>query len=83
MLQFSRISWPQVLVAFSRLCEDVWSRGQRLHTPDRLLHAMQSMHPQFADMGQHDSQEFLRYFFDTMHEELRREVRPRQPIASS
>jgi len=68
-------NWHQEVVAqFIRLCEDHWLHSSQLHTPEGLLRAMQHLKPDFADLGQHDSHEFLCCFLDTMHEELKRDV---------
>ena len=48
------------------------SRGQqhRHLAPNGLLTAFKHSHPMFRGFHQQDSQEFLKYFLDQMHEEL-------------
>lgn len=39
--------------------------------PSRLLHSVRATHPIFRGFQQHDTQEFLRLFMDTLAEETR------------
>lgn len=54
---------------------EMWSRDSHGYSkgvmPSRLLHAVRAAHPIFRGFQQHDTQEFLRLFMDTLAEETR------------
>jgi len=53
---------------------ELWSdpdHHQKGVIPSRLLHAVRAAHPIFRGFQQHDTQEFLRLFMDSLAEETR------------
>lgn len=54
---------------------EMWSRDSQGYSkgvmPSRLLHSVRAAHPIFRGFQQHDTQEFLRLFMDTLAEETK------------
>ncbi|XP_076055896.1 ubiquitin carboxyl-terminal hydrolase 20-like isoform X2 [Oratosquilla oratoria] len=58
--------------AYHRLVADLWHKKRpSFVTPSALYQGFRQMYPTFRAYTQQDSQEFLRYFMDQLHEELR------------
>eukprot|EP00485_Elphidium_margaritaceum_P003456 CAMPEP_0202694858 /NCGR_PEP_ID=MMETSP1385-20130828/8600_1 /ASSEMBLY_ACC=CAM_ASM_000861 /TAXON_ID=933848 /ORGANISM="Elphidium margaritaceum" /LENGTH=1807 /DNA_ID=CAMNT_0049350777 /DNA_START=152 /DNA_END=5575 /DNA_ORIENTATION=- len=55
---------------FAKLISDVWSGEYRVIAPKSLKRALCKFAPQFAGFQQHDSQEFLTFLLDGLHEDL-------------
>ncbi|KAK4295896.1 hypothetical protein Pmani_031567 [Petrolisthes manimaculis] len=57
---------------FQRVVVEMWSKKRpSFITPSHLYHDFKQLYPMFRGYTQQDSQEFLRYFMDQLHEELR------------
>ncbi|XP_068228598.1 ubiquitin carboxyl-terminal hydrolase 20-like isoform X1 [Palaemon carinicauda] len=66
---------PGLARPFQRLMVEMWHRKRpSFVTPSVLYHGFKQMYPMFRGYTQQDSQEFLRYFMDQLHEELREPV---------
>ncbi|KAL3628125.1 hypothetical protein CASFOL_027171 [Castilleja foliolosa] len=59
-------------IAFGDLLRKVWSPGARSVTPSMFKSTIASFAPQFSGYNQHDSQEFLSFLLDGLHEDLNR-----------
>eukprot|EP00039_Didymoeca_costata_P008519 m.113014 g.113014 ORF g.113014 m.113014 type:complete len:838 (-) comp14116_c0_seq8:1501-4014(-) len=57
---------------FCDLLKELWSGTKRYITPSSLKEIVGKFAPQFQGFQQHDSQEFLSYFLDGLHEDLLR-----------
>lgn len=63
----------QVAEAFGEVVENLWtSSPQSSFSPRRLKATCSRFAPQFAGYGQHDTQEFLAFLLDGLHEDLNR-----------
>lgn len=61
---------------YMKLVNEMWHRKRASYlSPTSLFSCMKQQHPMFRGCLQHDSQEFLRFLMDTLHEELK-EVMP-------
>ncbi len=60
--------------AYAAVLKDMWWNGNRKSStsPSALKRAIAQFAPRFAGYIQHDSQEFLAYFLDGLHEDLNR-----------
>lgn len=69
-------SRQKLLMAFAHWFERDWGKNvsANYHSPEDILRSVQQLNPQFQGYSQQDSQEFLRFVLDSIHEELRREV---------
>ncbi|XP_042870141.1 ubiquitin carboxyl-terminal hydrolase 20-like isoform X5 [Penaeus japonicus] len=66
---------PGLARPFQRLMLEMWHRKRpSFVTPSVLYHGFKQLYPMFRGFTQQDSQEFLRYFMDQLHEELREPV---------
>ncbi|CAG7819782.1 unnamed protein product, partial [Allacma fusca] len=65
----------QVGSSYLWLLSEMWADQQGAYQkgvmPSRLLHSVRTAHPIFRGFHQHDTQEFLRLFMDTLTEETR------------
>jgi ubiquitin carboxyl-terminal hydrolase 4/11/15 len=63
----------QVAEAFGEIVENLWtSPNHSSFSPRRLKATCSRFAPQFAGYGQHDTQEFLAFLLDGLHEDLNR-----------
>ncbi|XP_045117749.1 ubiquitin carboxyl-terminal hydrolase 33-like isoform X3 [Portunus trituberculatus] len=63
---------PGLTRPFQRLMIEMWHKKRpSFITPSLLYHGFKQLYPMFRGYTQQDSQEFLRYFMDQLHEELR------------
>eukprot|EP00268_Persea_americana_P056126 TRINITY_DN6585_c0_g2_i2.p1 TRINITY_DN6585_c0_g2~~TRINITY_DN6585_c0_g2_i2.p1 ORF type:complete len:932 (+),score=131.36 TRINITY_DN6585_c0_g2_i2:337-3132(+) len=58
--------------AFGQLLRKLWYRGHALISPVIFKYTLDSLAPQFSGHDQHDSQEFLSFLLDGLHEDLNR-----------
>uniref|UniRef100_A0A1L8DSS4 ubiquitinyl hydrolase 1 n=1 Tax=Nyssomyia neivai TaxID=330878 RepID=A0A1L8DSS4_9DIPT len=62
----------QLAMRYSELLKEVWTASARSIAPLKLRFCVTKNAPQFAGGGQHDSQEFLEWLLDALHEDLNR-----------
>ncbi|ESN98734.1 hypothetical protein HELRODRAFT_155886 [Helobdella robusta] len=63
---------PNISKIFMRLMAEIWHKNRpRQLSPTGLFSCIKQLHPMFRGFSQHDSQEFLRYLMDNLHEELK------------
>ncbi|KAG0254701.1 ubiquitin-specific protease doa4 [Mortierella polycephala] len=65
--------------AFSDLIRSMWSGQSLVVSPTSFRYAIAGFAPQFKGTEQHDSQEFLSFLLDGLHEDLKTEPRPLPP----
>jgi len=66
----SRLLWD-----FSDLLSSIWSSpAPSVVDPHHLVTDVKILHPSFRGYAQQDTQEFLRSFLDSLHEELKEKV---------
>ncbi|KAI7817153.1 hypothetical protein BC939DRAFT_16908 [Gamsiella multidivaricata] len=65
--------------AFSDLIRNMWSGQSLVVSPTSFRYAIGGFAPQFKGTEQHDSQEFLSFLLDGLHEDLKLEPRPPPP----
>ncbi|KAF9178547.1 ubiquitin-specific protease doa4 [Haplosporangium sp. Z 767] len=65
--------------AFSDLIRSMWSGQSLVVSPTSFRYAIAGFAPQFKGTEQHDSQEFLSFLLDGLHEDLKTEPRPPLP----
>ncbi|WVO17141.1 hypothetical protein L204_104832 [Cryptococcus depauperatus] len=65
----------QIAEAFGTVIENLWSSSADIHgsySPRQLKWTTSKFAPQFAGYGQHDTQEFIAFLLDGLHEDLNR-----------
>ncbi|GAB0091632.1 ubiquitin carboxyl-terminal hydrolase 32 [Sergentomyia squamirostris] len=62
----------QLAIRYSELLKEVWTASARSIAPLKLRFCVTKNAPQFSGGGQHDSQEFLEWLLDALHEDLNR-----------
>ncbi|KAG8376849.1 hypothetical protein BUALT_Bualt09G0106600 [Buddleja alternifolia] len=62
----------KLAVAFGDLLRKLWAPGATPITPRMFKSTISSFAPQFSGYNQHDSQEFLSFLLDGLHEDLNR-----------
>lgn len=62
--------------AFSDLIRSMWSGQSLVISPTSFRYAIAGFAPQFKGTEQHDSQEFLSFLLDGLHEDLKSEPQP-------
>ncbi|KAK1397246.1 Ubiquitin carboxyl-terminal hydrolase [Heracleum sosnowskyi] len=62
----------KLALAFGDLFRKLWSPGARTVAPNTFKLALANFAPQFSGYSQHDSQEFLAFLLDGLHEDLNR-----------
>ncbi|MCL4119685.1 UNVERIFIED_CONTAM: hypothetical protein GTU68_039547, partial [Idotea baltica] len=63
---------PGIVRPFHRLITEMWHPKRPTYlAPSLVYHSFRALYPMFRPYTQQDSQEFLRYFMDQLHEELR------------
>ncbi|KAF9406838.1 ubiquitin-specific protease doa4 [Podila epigama] len=62
--------------AFSDLIRSMWSGQSLVVSPTSFRYAIAGFAPQFKGTEQHDSQEFLSFLLDGLHEDLKMEPQP-------
>ncbi|KAF9198608.1 ubiquitin-specific protease doa4 [Haplosporangium sp. Z 27] len=67
--------------AFSDLIRSMWSGQSLVVSPTSFRYAISGFAPQFKGTEQHDSQEFLSFLLDGLHEDLK--MQPQLPPAGS
>ncbi|KAF5389439.1 hypothetical protein D9757_004397 [Collybiopsis confluens] len=65
--------------AFSRLIRDIWHGDMPYLTPTDFRRTLCSLNKQYVGTDQHDSQEFLSFLLDGIHEDTNR-IMSRQPL---
>jgi len=74
----------QLAEKFAELMEKMWSGEYSVQAPRDLKSKIERLAPQFSGWSQHDSQEFLLYLLDGLHEDLnRRKEKPLVPHLES
>ncbi|KAJ3806584.1 ubiquitin carboxyl-terminal hydrolase 4 [Lentinula aff. lateritia] len=72
-------SQGQLTRAFSRLVHDIWHGDMPYITPNDFRRTLCSLNVQYIGTSQHDSQEFLSFLLDGIHEDTNR-IMARKPI---
>ncbi|KAJ4500989.1 hypothetical protein C8R41DRAFT_913518 [Lentinula lateritia] len=72
-------SQGQLTRAFSRLVHDIWHGDMPYITPNDFRRTLCSLNAQYIGTSQHDSQEFLSFLLDGIHEDTNR-IMARKPI---
>ena len=67
-------------LSFQELVEELWGERARVVTPTKFKRAIGKFAPRFLGYAQQDSQEFLRFLLDGLHEDLSRVTR-KPPLA--
>lgn len=62
----------QLALRYAELLKEVWNSSTRSVAPLKLRFCITKHNSDFAGGGQHDSQELLAWFLDTLHEDLNR-----------
>ncbi|OXG79192.1 ubiquitin carboxyl-terminal hydrolase 4/11/15 [Cryptococcus neoformans var. grubii Br795] len=65
----------QIAEAFGQVVENLWAPSSSMHSsysPRQLKWTTSRFAPQFAGYGQHDTQEFIAFLLDGLHEDLNR-----------
>lgn len=66
---------PDLSKTYLKLMSEMWHKRRSNYVcPTGLLGGIKRLHPMFKGFSQHDSQEFLRYLMDNLHEELKEQV---------
>lgn len=66
--------------AFATVIKSLWKGGGRIVDPSSLKGAINRFAPRFSGYNQEDSQEFLRYLLEGLHEDVNRVLTKPQPI---
>ncbi|KAF9113243.1 ubiquitin-specific protease doa4 [Mortierella sp. AM989] len=69
----------KLAVAFYELIRSMWSGQSLVVSPTNFRYAIGGFAPQFKGTEQHDSQEFLSFLLDGLHEDLKMVPRPVPP----
>ena len=64
---------------FARVVRDLWVAEESVVVPSQFKQVIGSIHPNFAGNEQQDSQEFLSFILDQLHEDLNVAKRPFPP----
>ncbi|KAJ3781622.1 ubiquitin carboxyl-terminal hydrolase 4 [Lentinula aff. detonsa] len=72
-------SQGQLTRAFSRLVHDIWHGDMPYITPNDFRRTLCSLNAQYIGTSQHDSQEFLSFLLDGIHEDTNR-IMTRKPL---
>ncbi|KAK4683921.1 hypothetical protein P7C73_g6288, partial [Tremellales sp. Uapishka_1] len=62
----------QVAEAFGEVIENLWSPSTSSYSPRKFKYTTSRFAPSFAGYGQHDTQEFIAFLLDGLHEDLNR-----------
>jgi ubiquitin carboxyl-terminal hydrolase 4/11/15 len=65
----------QIAKAFGTTVEALWSSAGQSYSPKLLKGQTGRFAPQFAGYGQHDTQEFIAFLLDGLHEDLNRIIK--------
>jgi len=71
-----------LIKAFASVIKNLWKGGGRVVDPSSLKGAVNRFAPRFSGYNQEDSQEFLRYLLEGLHEDVNRVLTKPQPINS-
>jgi len=69
-----------LIKAFATVIKGLWKSNGRVVDPSSLKGAVQRFAPRFSGYNQEDSQEFLRYLLEGLHEDVNRVMTKPQPI---
>eukprot|EP00090_Calanus_glacialis_P006545 TRINITY_DN15097_c1_g1_i1.p1 TRINITY_DN15097_c1_g1~~TRINITY_DN15097_c1_g1_i1.p1 ORF type:complete len:660 (-),score=107.70 TRINITY_DN15097_c1_g1_i1:1496-3475(-) len=69
-----------LIKAFATVIKGLWKGNGRVVDPSSLKGAVQRFAPRFSGYNQEDSQEFLRYLLEGLHEDVNRVITKPQPI---
>jgi len=69
-----------LIKAFATVIKSLWKSNGRVVDPSSLKGAVQRFAPRFSGYNQEDSQEFLRYLLEGLHEDVNRVLTKPQPI---
>eukprot|EP00092_Neocalanus_flemingeri_P076529 GFUD01094943.1.p1 GENE.GFUD01094943.1~~GFUD01094943.1.p1 ORF type:complete len:654 (+),score=77.64 GFUD01094943.1:881-2842(+) len=69
-----------LIKAFSTVIKSLWKSNGKVVDPSSLKGAVQRFAPRFSGYNQEDSQEFLRYLLEGLHEDVNRVLTKPQPI---
>lgn len=71
---------PALAPTYRDHLKEVWRRGApSALSPNGIFHVFRQLHPLFRMFTQQDSQEFLRYFLDELHDDLKQPLPPQPP----
>ena len=62
----------EIVGQYSRLLNEIWNKDSDVFSPSQLKKVIGIQNQMFRGSNQHDSQEFLNFLLDTMHEDLNR-----------
>jgi ubiquitin C-terminal hydrolase len=60
--------------AYANLVKNIWYGGKGVYSPWNFKRALATFQPMFSGYQQHDTQEFLNYLLDGLHEDLNRVI---------
>ena len=69
-----------IFLAFATVIKGLWKVNGRVVDPSSLKGAIQRFAPRFSGYNQEDSQEFLRYLLEGLHEDVNRVATRPAPI---
>lgn len=61
-----------MMQAYGRMLKDIWSRKYTVVAPTEVKRVVGEFCPQFAGYQQQDSQEFMQFLLDGLHEDCNR-----------
>lgn len=62
----------EIVYAYLKTLSQLWVKENKSFSPNMMKRAAGNMNPMFEGYQQHDSQEFLNFLLDTLHEDLNR-----------
>lgn len=63
-------SGGRLIIEYHQLLNEMWCKEQEFCSPDQIKKTIGRVNKQFTGYSQHDAQEFLSYFLDTLCEEV-------------
>jgi ubiquitin carboxyl-terminal hydrolase 8 len=69
----------KVADSYAKLIQSMWSRDESVVVPSDFKYLIGELNPSFSGNDQHDSQEFLSFLLDQLHEDLNIAKRPFPP----